>query len=295
MLLARTDCIGLMRHLIPFITIGSASGAPEETGVAKFVLSRILFEPFVLLLAAAVVQAIGTFVVDFRSRIYRRLGWFVLGLGGITLAFFMPDGTPENGTFLPFRVMLLSITLLVVYIRFDVGRALNVTTGLLVAVGFALHTAAIWEYASSASGQMLEVKKAAATIPPSQRIYEIGTIPISRFQADPLLHCDGNAALWSNGVLLSNYEAAHYYFPVKLRPEYPQSLVTLVPELQELDPKEEGDRVRIQKFLEDNNRYIDVLLVRTADEQFVSIARRTHGEVLWHSDDFWVLHRGPPK
>jgi hypothetical protein len=299
MLLARADCIGVMRHLIPFTTIGSGSGesaaTPAGTSLVKFVLARVVFEPFVLILAAAVLQSIATLVRDVRSRSYRRIVWFLLGLGGITLALFMPDGTPQNGTFLPFRVMLLSLTLFVVYVRFDVGRVVNVATGVLVAAGFALHTTAIWDYASSSNRQMLEVKNAVATIPSSQRIYQIGTIQNSRFLADPLLHCDSDAALWSSGVLLSNYEAAHYYFPVKLRPEYPQTLVTQVSQLQELDPKQDADFARVHKFLADHERYIDVVLVRTADQQLVSLAQTAYGDVLWHSDDLWVLRRRPQK
>ena len=95
--------------------------------------------------------------------------------------------------------------------------------------------------------------------------------------------------------MLSNYEAAHYYFPVKLRPEYPQTLVTLVSQLQELDPRQDADRARVRQFLAEHERDIDVLLVRTTDQQFVSLGRTSYGDVLWHSDDLWVLRRRPPK
>ncbi len=291
-LLARADCIGLMRRSVPFTGIGSADTEPASAlsapDVAYIALARI---PFVLMSSAAVMQALGTVAVEVRSRDYRRLGWFVLGFGGVIMAMFIPDGTPRNGTFLPFRVMLLSLTMLIVYVRFDVGRVLTVGTSLLVAAGFALHTAAIWDYAATANRELREVHDAAATIPPNQRIFQMGTSRNIRFQADPLLHSDAYVALWSGGILISNYEAAHYYFPVKLQPAYPQTLLSLVPELQSLDLTRNDDRVHVREFLSDHEQYIDVLLIRTLDKQFVSLAQRWFSEVLWHSDDLWVLTR----
>ncbi len=174
-----------------------------------------------------------------RSKDYRRLGWGILGFAGIIAALLIPDGTAQNGSFLPFRAMLLSMTLLVGYVRFDVSRALTLGTSLLVAVAFALHLAAIWDFTRFADRQMRDVQQAAAKIAPGERIYQIGTQPRLRFEADPGLHGDAYAALWSRSVLVSNYEAAHYYFPVKLRPNYPPSLVNDVSQLQELDPKQE--------------------------------------------------------
>ena len=162
--------------------------------------------------------------------------------------------------------MLLAIALLAVYVRFDVARGLTGVTSFLLAAGFALHTAAVWEYAATANRQLLEVRKAAIALPPGRRMFQLETNQNLRFLADPLLHSDGYVTLWSRGILLSNYEAAHYYFPVQLRPPYPQTLASFVSQLQSLDPTGREDRALVQKFLADDGPFLDVLLVRTADE-----------------------------
>jgi hypothetical protein len=295
MLVARADCVSVMKHLVPFTSFGSIdhdSADPAPHGpLARFVLVRLFLDPFVLLAGAAALQTVGTFVRDMRSKDYRHLAWGILGTAGIIAAPLIPDGTAQNGSFLPFRAMLLSMTLLVGYVRFDLNRMLTLASSLLVGIAFALHLAAIWDFTGIADRQMRDVQKAAATIAPGKRIYQIGTLPRLRFEADLGLHGDAYAALWSRGVLVSNYEAAHYYFPVKLRPNYPPSLVNDVAQLQELDPKRETDRQRLRKFLTDHERYIDVLLVRSADQQLVTLARQTYANVLWHSDEYWALRR----
>ena len=294
-LLARVDCIGLMRGLIPFTGTSSAFNQPlsdlSSTQIDSKVLAGTLFNPFVMMSTALVLQTVGTLLVDVRSRDYRHIGWFVLGFGGVILATFMPDGTSRNGSLLPLRVMLLSLTMLIMYVRFDVGRVLTVGTSLLVAAGFALHMAAVWDYAATANRQLLEVKSAAATIPPGQRIFQMQSIQYGRFRADPLDHSAGYVALWSRGILLSNYEAGFYYFSVKLRPAYPQTLISLVSMLEDIDLKRDGNSVRIQESLSDHEQFIDVLVVRTVDGQVLSLAQRSFPKVLWHRDDLWVLTR----
>jgi hypothetical protein len=292
-LLARVDCIGLMRGLIPFTGRSSANPQPLEglstTERAPMTLAGTIFSPFMILSTGLVLQALGTLLVDVRAKKYRHIGWFVLGFCGVILALFMPDGTDSVGNYLPLRVMLLSITMIIAYVRFDVGRVLTVGTSLLVAVGFAMHTAAIWDYAATANRQLLEVKSAAETIPPGQRIFQIRTKQSIRFRADSMRHSDGYVALWSRGILLSNYEAKHYYFPVKLQPAYPPMLCSLGTDLENLDPERAGDGVR--DLLSNCDQFIDVLVVRTVDEKILSLARGSFSDVLWHRDDLWVLSR----
>jgi hypothetical protein len=290
MLIGRADCLSVMKHVIPF----SNSGSVGRGRVTRFVVSRVLLDPFVLMAGAILLQAAGTFVRDARARDYRRLGWGLLGIVGVIVALFIPDGTAQNGSFLPFRAMLFSLILLAAYVRFDLNRRLTIGTSLLVGIGFAMHLAAICDYAVSADRQIREVQTAAATISPDQRIYQIGTRERHRFESDAGLHSDAYTALWSRGILLSNYEAAFYYFPVKLRPDYPRVLVTQIPQMQELDPKQKSDRDRLRKFLADYERFIDVLIVRSRDRQIVAVAQEIYGDVLWHNDQLWVLkHRAP--
>jgi len=293
MLLDRADCISLMNSVLPFTGIGFANtdppGGPSANRGLYLALARLVLNPFVMVFSAAILQAFETLVVDIRAKDYRRFAWFVLGMGGVILALFVPDGTARHGSLLPFRVMLFSLTMLAIYVRFDVKRWLTIGTSILVALAFTLHLAEVWDYAGSAHRQLLEVREAAMSIPPGERIFQIGTQQDPRFKADVLAHSGGYAALWSRGILLSNYEAAHYYFPMLLRPGYPQTLVSLRGELQSLDLKRDADRALIQKFVSDHEQYIDVLLVRTTDEHFVSLVQGSFSEVRWHSDDLWVL------
>jgi hypothetical protein len=296
-LLQRADCIRLMNSVLPFSGIGVATidspGGPSANRGLSMALARLVLNPFVMAFSAAILQACGTLIVDIRAKDYRRLAWFVLGMGGVLLALFMPDGTAAHGSLLPLRIMLFSLSMLAVYVRFDVKRWLTIGTSALVALAFTLHLAEVWDYAGSAHRQLLEVREAARSIPPGERIFQIGTRQDPRFRADVLAHSDGYAALLSGGILLSNYEAAHYYFPVRLRPGYPQTLVSLLGELQTLDLQREADRVRLKEFVSNHERYIDVLLVRNADPDIVSLVRDPFGEVLWHRDDLWVLNRKP--
>jgi hypothetical protein len=287
-LLHRVDCIGLMRGLIPGIGRASPWENPAKQ-LSPTAVVGTLFNPFVILTAGVVLQALGTLLADVKSRDYRHIGWFAIGFSGVCLAVFMPDGTNRIGSFLPLRVMMLSLTMLIAYVRFDVGRVLTVGTGLLMAAGFALHTAAVCDYAVTANRQLLELKTAAATIPPGQRIYQIRQKQSTlRFQADPLRHADGYVAVWSHGILLSNYEAEHYYFPVKLRSEY-RRLGTLATDLENLDPR--FDLGFVEELLADCEGFIDVLVVRTIDEQILSLTKSAFRKVLWHHGDLWVLAR----
>jgi hypothetical protein len=296
-LLGRADCVNVIYASIPFTAIkvvnNRPGGAYWTSDAANTVLALILANPMVLIGIAVTVHALRTAVVEIRSKDYRRIGWLAMGCGGVLLALFIPDGTLRTGDSLPFRLMLLSLTMLIVYVRFDAGRVLTIATGLLVVLAFAFHAAAVWDYAASANRQLLETRAAAATIPVGQRLYQIATKPDLRFRADPALHSDGYVALWSGGVLLSNYEAAHYYFPVKLRPAYPESLVRLAEDLQSIDLKRSADRDLAQDFLSGQKEFIDVLIVRTADRDLVSLAQRSFSEVLWRSDDLCVLTRKP--
>jgi hypothetical protein len=294
-LLGRSDCVNVIYASIPFTAgrvVNSRPGAAYWTSdAARTLFALILANPMVLLAGAIALQALRTAVVDLRSKDYRRLKWLAIGFGGVLVALFMPDGTGRNGSFVPFRLMLLSLTMLIVYVRFDEGRVLNIATGLLVAFGFAFHAAAIWDYAATTNRQLLETRAAAATIPAGQRLYQIGTKRDLRFRADPLLHSDACVALWTHGVLLSNYEAAHYYFPIKVRSANLQPLVQRTEDLQSLDLKQNADRLLAQDFLSTQKQSIDVLIVRTVDPDLVSLAQRSFGEVLWRSDDLCVLAR----
>jgi hypothetical protein len=296
-LLGRADCVNVIYASIPFTAIKVVNNKPGEafltSGAAHTVFTLILANPMVLIGAAVALQALRTAVVELRSKDYRRIGWLGIGCGGVLLALFIPDGTLRNGDSMPFRLMLLSLTMLIVYARFDAGRVLTVATGLLVALGFAFHAAALWDYAATANRQLLETREAAASIPAGRRLYQIGTKPVPRFRADPVLHSDAYVALWSRGVLLSNYEAAHYYFPVKLRPTEPQSLVQLTEDLQSIDLRRSADYALVQGFLSTQKQHIDVLIVRTVDPDLISLAQRSFSEVLWRSDDLCVLTRKP--
>jgi hypothetical protein len=295
MLLDRADCVGLMNGVLPFTGIRLADSDPSGSLSANRGLGpaivRLVLSPFVMIFSAVLLQAFGTLLVDLRAKDSRRFAWFVLGMGGVILALFVPDGTARHGSLLPFRVMLFSLTMLAVYVRFDVNRWLTIGTSLLLALAFTLHLAEVWDYAGSAHRQLLEVREAATSIPSGERIFQVGSQLNPRFKADVLAHSAGYAALSSQGIWLSNYEAAHYYFPVRLRPDYPQTLVSVLGELQTLDLRREADRVRLKEFVSDHERYIDVLFVLSSDPEIVPLVRDRFSEVLWHRNDLWVLSR----
>ena len=119
-LLGRADCINVIYASIPFTAFRVVNNRPGAafwtSDAAGTVFTLILANPMVLMGVAVALEALRTAVVELRSKDYRRIGWLALGCGGILLALFMPDGTLRNGDSMPFRVMLLSLTMLVVYV-----------------------------------------------------------------------------------------------------------------------------------------------------------------------------------
>jgi hypothetical protein len=277
-LLQRVDCIGLMdSNFVPFTEY-------------KTVVMRVI-NPFWMVTAAIGLQLLATLIWDVQAREFRRLSLLALGAGGTLLAVLMPDGKDPNGTYLPFRIMLLSLVVLLVTARFDLCRPITTASRVLLVGGFALQAAAVWDFAATTNKGLGKLEQAARQIPPGQRIFKVGTKPnqIWRFRANPLRHADGYLAAWSGGILLSNYEAAHYYFPVKLRSDYPVSLIARLNTLELFDLREAHGEFSLPEFLGAHQKYIDVLVLWSADPRLIATAQEWFPVLLDREDELWIL------
>jgi hypothetical protein len=273
-LILRPDCIGILNDgRLPFF---STDPLPRGNG---------LLNPFLLITFAVALQAVGSMVVDLRNKDNRRIAWGVLGVGGMIAAVSMPELKGGHGTFLPFRIMLISIILLVPYLRFDLSRKLTGLTALVLAAGLGLQVASVWEYAMASDRMLSPLSSAVASIPPGRRIF--GFVPPKgdlKFVADPRTHADAYLALWSRGTLLSNYEACLYYFPVRFRPELIEGMRGL-------------DRIHTQGKFDEELKLMrgktDVLLLWSDDDTLLEMARNEYGYVNYHDGQMWVLSRLP--
>ena len=148
-----------------------------------------------------------------------RRGWLVLAglllIGGLV----GPDTLGvKHGHYLPQRVGLLGLVALVPWLDLGAGRwSTRVGSAML---GFALlvQSAFVWDYAIDCRDRLGRFAKAGPAIGPGKRV---GTLLVGikgRFRSNPILHADCQFGAKADDVVWSNYETAHYYFPVKVRP-----------------------------------------------------------------------------
>jgi hypothetical protein len=143
-----------------------------------------------------------------------------LGLAGLLLlgGLIGPDTLGEgHGNYLAQRVLLMGLAALVPVLEF--GRT-RIATALL-AVAVALQSAFVWDYARRSDRLVADLLRAGPHLRPADRVGSLLLRLRQRYRANPLLHADDLLGVGTDRVLWSNYETAHYYFPVQVRPEVP--------------------------------------------------------------------------
>ncbi len=88
---------------------------------------------------------------------------------------------------------------------------------LLAAVG--LQALTVWDYAIYSSRTVGQLVAARNLVGRCQKVAPLLTGIRSRFRANPLLHGESWLGIRTGNILLSNYEARYYYFPVQFRPD----------------------------------------------------------------------------
>ena len=171
--------------------------------------------PAIWTVAAIALLALTTW----RRRAGDRRGWLVLAglllLGGLL----GPDTLGvKHGHYLPQRVALLGLVALVPWLDLAADRRSGKVAFALLAFALLVQSAFVWDYALTCRSNVGSLLKAGPAIGSNRRV---GTLLVGikgRFRANPILHADCLLGVGAANVIWNNYETAHYYFPVKVRP-----------------------------------------------------------------------------
>lgn len=198
-----------------------------------------------------------------RRRATDRRGWLTLAalllLGGLL----GPDTLGvKHGHYLPQRVALLGLVALVPWLDFGADRWPGRLASASLAFALAVQSAFVWDYALDCRERVGTLLKAGPAIGPDRRV---GTLLVGikgRFRSNPILHADCLLGARSDGVVWSNYETAHYYFPVKVRTGLDPPPALAFEKVALLDgPGESPHRARLwERLLRDHGRSIDAIL-----------------------------------
>ena len=149
-----------------------------------------------------------------------RQGWLILAalllLGGII----GPDSFgPAHGEFLPQRALLLGFIALVPVFDADLSRWSGRCVFAAITLAVVLQAAIVWDYALYCDATAGQIIRAGKLVGRNQRIITLLVSSKGRFRANPLLHAENWLGVDTGNVIWNNYEARHYYFPVRFRPE----------------------------------------------------------------------------
>lgn len=147
-----------------------------------------------------------------------RRGWALLAalllLGGLC----GPDSLgPGHGNYLPQRVFLLGLVALVPFLNLDRRRPIVRAGALALAIALVMQSAFLWDYALYSDRVAGAVARARPFVGHHQRVATLLVDIRGLYRSNPLLHIDSVLGVGTGNVIWSNYEATHYYFPVRVR------------------------------------------------------------------------------
>jgi len=173
------------------------------------------------LLSPALWFAAGASVLVLGSRPSRlNKSWLVLAAALLIGGVVCPDSLgPGHGDYLPQRVVLVGLVALLPALDLEGRRGPRYLGGGLLAGALAVQSAYVWGYARHSDRLVEEYLAASAHLDRSVRV---GTLFLGDlrgdYRANPLRHVDCLLGIGTDRVIWTNYEAAHYYFPVGYRP-----------------------------------------------------------------------------
>ncbi len=168
--------------------------------------------------AAWTVAAVAILAVATRRKAGDRPGWAVLGGLLLVAAVLGPDTLGvKHGHYLPQRVALLGLVALVPWLDLAPDRWTSKAAAGMLAFALVVQSAFVWDYAFTCRDRVGALLRAAPAIGPGTKVGSLLIGIKGRFRSNPLLHADCLFGAGSDAVVWSNYETAHYYFPVKVR------------------------------------------------------------------------------
>ena len=192
-----------------------------------------------------------------------RRGWLVLGVVLIACGMLGPDTLGvKHGHYLPQRVVLLGLVALVPWLDFATPRRSARLAAACLGFALLVQSAFVWDYALDCRARLGRFSGAARAIGSGHRIGTLLAGTRGRFRSNPLLHADCLFGVGADNVVWSNYETAHYYFPVKVRAGLEAPSPLDFERLNLLDGANAGpERARLwAELLEAHGDSIDVLV-----------------------------------
>jgi hypothetical protein len=203
-----------------------------------------------------------------------RRGWAILAVGLLVGGYLAPDTLgPSHGFYLAQRVVLLGLVCLVPALEGGPSRLPARLGTLALVVAAAVQGAWVVDYALRSGRVAGPVLRAGADVPRGARLAALWLDLRGPHRANPLLHAEAMLGVEGDRIVWSNYETAHYYFPVQVRPDVPHPSPLAFEELSILDSPEDADRraERSRALLEAEADRVDVLVTNGRDERLDAI------------------------
>lgn len=214
-----------------------------------------------------------------RRRSAERRGWAVLAALLLAGGVLGPDTLGvKHGHYLPQRVALLGLVALVPWLDLAPDRRSARAASAILAFALAVQSAFVWDYALGCRGSIGGILKAAPAIGPGSRV---GTLLVGirgRFRANPILHADCLLGVGPAVIVWNNYETAHYYFPVKVRPglDHPPAPAFEEVALRDSPGEAEGRAQLWEGLLREHGRAVDLIVEWGSDPALDSINGRDY-------------------
>lgn len=207
--------------------------------------------------------------------------WFLLGAGLVVGGVLAPDTLGiGHGFYLTQRLVLVGLYLVLLCGGAGtcagwsgrIGRA--GFFGLMVA--WVVQSLVVWDYALYASERVGQFVAAGREVGQNQRIAGLLVDTRGPFRPSPLWHADTILGVGTGNVVWSNYEAAHYYFPVKIRSGVRHPPVEGFEKVSRLDhPGDATERRALWAgILGDHRDDIDALVVWGRSEELEALTLR---------------------
>jgi hypothetical protein len=206
--------------------------------------------------------------------------WLALAAVLLAIGLAAPDTLgPRHGNFLGQRVFLAGLLALVPATAMSSRRAGLATVALGLAG--ALQASTVIEYGQEADRKIGAYMAAGGGVGRESRVAGLVLHSVSPFRANALWHADTLLGVGTGNIVWSNYESAHYYFPVGVKAGVEHPPIEGFEWVSRLDaPQERDERVAWwTAILERHHDQIDGLVVWGRDEAVDAVTRRWYVEV----------------
>lgn len=185
----------------------------------------------------------------------------------------------QHGGFIRERLLLLGLVCIVPALQVDFKRVSAQIGMFAVVVAVAAQTAMVWDYALFSNRLVGDLMQAKEYVGTDQRIKSLIFVnredseQHKRFYISPLLNADNMFGADTSNIVWNNYQAIHYYFPVKYRSPRAHESALKTADLRWLNSfglEERADQHLDEwaELLSGNHHEIDVLVIWGVEPQF---------------------------